>query len=58
MRRLLVIHEGIDGYSRVPVYLKVASTNKAVTALMHFCKVSSVMDYHLMYIRSVEEKIF
>ena len=36
MRRLLVIHEGIDGYSRVPVYLKVASINKAVIVFNAF----------------------
>ena len=36
IRWRLVIHGGIDGYSRVPVYLKVASNNKAVTVFNAF----------------------
>ena len=36
IRWRLVTHEGIDGYSRVPVYLKVASNNKAVTVFNAF----------------------
>ena len=36
IRWRLVIHGGIDGYSRVPVYLKVASDNKAVTVFNAF----------------------
>ena len=32
----MVIHGGIDGYSRVPVYLKVSSNNKADTVLQAF----------------------
>ena len=33
----LVIHGGIDGYNRIPVYLKVASNNKAETVFDAFC---------------------
>ena len=36
IRWRLVIHGGIDGYSRVPVYLKVSSNNKADTVLQAF----------------------
>ena len=36
IRWRLVIHGGIDGYSRVPVYLKVASNNKAMTVFNAF----------------------
>ena len=36
IRWRLIIHGGIDGYSRVPVYLKVASNNKAVTVFNAF----------------------
>ena len=37
IRWRLVIHGGIDGYSRTPVYLKVASNNKAETVFDSFC---------------------
>ena len=36
IRWRLVIHGDIDGYSRVPVYLKVASNDKAVTVFNAF----------------------
>ena len=36
IRWQVVIHGGIDGYSQVPVYLKVASNNKAVSVLNAF----------------------
>ena len=36
IRWQIVIHGGIDGYSQVPVYLKVASYNKAVSVLNAF----------------------
>ena len=36
IRWRLVVHGGIDGYSRVPVYLKVAINNKADTVLAVF----------------------
>ena len=36
IRWRLVIHGGIDGYSRVPVYLKVSFNNKAVTVFNAF----------------------
>ncbi len=32
----MVVHGGINGYSRVPVYLKVASNDKANTVLEAF----------------------
>ena len=32
----MVVHGGIDGYSRIPVYLKVAPNNKADTVLKSF----------------------
>ena len=31
-----MVHGGIDGYSKVPVYLKVSSNNKAETVLSAF----------------------
>ena len=37
IRWRLVVHGGIDGYSRIPVYLKVASNNKAETVFDAFC---------------------
>lgn len=36
IRWRLVIHGGIDGYSRVPVYLKVSANNKSDTVLQAF----------------------
>lgn len=36
VRWRLVVHGGIDGYSRLPVYLKVAANNKAETVLSAF----------------------
>ena len=36
IRWRFVIHGGVDGYSRVPVYLKVSSNNKADTVLQAF----------------------
>eukprot|EP00118_Oscarella_pearsei_P001197 m.6839 g.6839 ORF g.6839 m.6839 type:complete len:146 (+) comp17011_c0_seq1:585-1022(+) len=36
IRWRLVIHDGIDGYSRVPVYLKCSDNNRAVTVLQCF----------------------
>ena len=35
------MHGGIDGYSRVPVYLKVAPNNKADTVLSAFLEAVS-----------------
>ena len=32
----IVIHGGVDGYSRLPVYLQASSNNKAVTVLEAF----------------------
>ena len=34
----LVIHGGIDGYSRLPVFLKVADNNRAATVLTAFAE--------------------
>ena len=34
----MVIHGGIDGYSRIAVYLKIASNNKADTVFDAFCE--------------------
>ena len=41
----IVIHGAVDGYSRLPVYLKVASNNKAVTILNWF--LGAIMEYGL-----------
>ena len=41
----LVIHGGIDGYTRIPVYLKCSSNNKADTVLQLFIK--AVNEYGL-----------
>ena len=38
IRWKLVIHGGIDGYSRMVVYLKCNNNNKSETVLFHFCK--------------------
>ena len=35
IRWRFVIHGGVDGYSRVPIYLKVSSNNKADTVCKH-----------------------
>ena len=32
----MVIHGGLDGYSRVPVYLKISDNNRADTVLSSF----------------------
>ena len=32
----IVIHSGVDGYSRIPVYLKASNNNKASTVLTCF----------------------
>ena len=39
------MHGGIDGYSRLPVYLKASSNNKAETVLQ--CFQDAVMEYGL-----------
>lgn len=31
-----IVHGGIDGYSRLPVFLKVATNNRAATVLVAF----------------------
>ena len=36
MRWRIIVHGGIDGYSRIPVYLTVASNNRADTVLDAF----------------------
>lgn len=41
IRWRFVVHRGIDGYSRVPVYLKVAPNNKADTVLSAFLEAVS-----------------
>ena len=41
----ILIHGGIDGYSRLPVYLKATDNNKADTVLA--CFLSAVSDYGL-----------
>ena len=41
----IVIHGGIDGYSRLPVYLKASDNNRADTVLA--CFLSAVSDYGL-----------
>ena len=41
IRWRLVVHGGIDGYSRVPVYLKVASNNRADSVLGAFLEAVS-----------------
>ena len=41
----IVIHGAVDGYSRLPVYLKVASNNQAVTVLNWF--LGAIMEYGL-----------
>ena len=38
IRWRIVIHGGVDGYSRVPVYLKASDNNRAVTVLRVFLK--------------------
>ena len=45
VRWRIVVHGGIDGYSRVPVYLKASSNNKAATVLQ--CFMSAVFQYGL-----------
>lgn len=42
IRWRMVIHGGIDGYSRVPVYLKLAPNNKATTVLGSFMEAVSM----------------
>ena len=46
IRWRMVVHGGIDGYSRVVVYLKAAVNNKASTALSAFKIGVKNMDYH------------
>ena len=41
----MVVHGGIDGYTRIPVYLKCSSNNKADTVLHLFIK--AVKEYGL-----------
>ena len=45
IRWRFIVHGGVDGYSRIPVYLKVAGNNKADTVLDAFC--SAVTKYGL-----------
>ena len=45
IRWRIVVHGGIDGYSRIPVYLKASSNNKAATVLQ--CFISAVFQYGL-----------
>lgn len=37
----IVVHGGIDGYSRLPVYIKASDNNKASTLLSCFCEAGS-----------------
>lgn len=41
----IVIHGGIDGFSRIPVYLKASNNNKASTVLSCLCE--AVSEYSL-----------
>ncbi len=36
IRRRIVVHGGIDGFSRIPVYLVASSNNRSCTVLGHF----------------------
>ena len=45
IRWRIVVHGGIDGYSRVPVYLRASDNNKAATVLQ--CFVDAVSHYGL-----------
>ena len=45
IRWRIVIHGGIDGYSRVPVYLRASGNNKAATVLQ--CFIDAVSHYGL-----------
>lgn len=42
----IVIHGGIDGYSRMPVYLKASDNNRAETVLREFLQ--SVEEFGLL----------
>ena len=42
-RWCIVVHGGIDGYSRLPVYLKASNNNKALTVLT--CFQEAVIEY-------------
>ena len=41
----IVVHGGIDGYSRLPVFLKASDNNRASTVLACFCE--AVAEYGL-----------
>ena len=41
----IVVHGGIDGYSRLPVFLKASNNNRASTVLTCFCE--AVQEYGL-----------
>lgn len=41
VRWRIVVHGGIDGYSRIPVYLSASSNNRANTVLHHFLRAVS-----------------
>ena len=45
VRWRVVIHGGIDGYSRIPVYLSASSNNRSETVLQHF--LDAVANYGL-----------
>ena len=45
----IVIHGGIDGYTRLVVYLKASTNNKANTVLCLFHKAIGPMAYHHVF---------
>ena len=57
IRWRIVIHGGIDGYSRLPVYLTASSNNRASTVLIAFWVLYSNMDCHHELSVTVEERM-
>lgn len=59
IRWRFVIHGGVDGYSRIPVYLNVSSNNKSETVLDGFLgAVSPGMVSQCVSVLTVEERMF
>ena len=52
----MVIHRGIDGYSRLVVYLRCYNNNRASTVANDFVKLLPSTSYHLEFIVIMVEK--
>ena len=56
IRWRIVVHGGIDGYCRLPIFIKASNNNRANTVLQCFLNAVECMVCHLGYKRTKVEK--